>query len=94
MKVLLQKSPRSERKWRVTFPDGRHVDFGATGYSDYTIHHNFQRMQRYVRRHRDKENWSYAGRYTPGFWSRWLLWSVPSMDGAKRLIKDKFNLAL
>ena len=34
MKVTLRKSPNPEKKYRVTFEDGSHVDFGGAGYSD------------------------------------------------------------
>lgn len=112
MKVLLHKSPKSDKKYRVTLPNGRSVDFGGKGYSDYTIHKNPLRMRLYVQRHggtvppptgdvqnnllkvtkSNKEDWSLAGVNTAGFWSRWLLWSYPSMEGARRLIKKKFGL--
>lgn len=52
--ITLRKSPDPKKKWRVTFPDGDHVDFGLTGYSDYTIHKNTARMASYVRRHGGK----------------------------------------
>ena len=29
---------------------------------------------------------------TPGFWSRWLLWSLPSLDAAKRHISRTFGV--
>ena len=51
MKIILNKSPIVEKKYRVTFPDGSHVDFGAKGYSDYTIHKDPIRMRRYITRH-------------------------------------------
>lgn len=38
------------------------------------------------------ENWKPSGIKTAGFWSRWLIWSVPSMNGAKKLITKKFNI--
>ena len=31
-----------------------------------------------------KENWTRQGVDTPGFWSRWLLWSSPSLKKAAR----------
>ena len=45
-----------------------------------------------------KENWSTRGINTPGFWSRWLLWSYPKMDDAIKfmqrhvLSKDKYRI--
>lgn len=93
MKVILRKSPRFTKKYRVTFPDGRFVDFGGRGYSDYTIHRDPERMKRYLARHgRMGETWSKKGLYTAGFWSRWLLWSRPSMPEAKRLLSSRFGL--
>jgi hypothetical protein len=38
------------------------------------------------------ENWKPSGIKTAGFWSRWLIWSVPSMNGAKKLMTKKFNI--
>lgn len=93
MKVILRESPRRKKKYRVTFPDGKFVDFGAKGYSDYTIHGKPERMKRYLTSHGSgRETWSKKGLYTPGFWSRWLLWSKPSMSEAKRLMSSRFYL--
>jgi hypothetical protein len=79
----LEKSPRKNKKLRVIFPDGGHLDFGAAGYSDYTIHKDKERMKRYLIRHRDKEDWTVkSGVYTPGFWARWILWSEPNLRDA------------
>ena len=89
--VIVYKSPKPEKKWRATFvDDGKHVDFGLSGYSDYTKHKDHARMLRYVQRHRGMhETWSYPGRFSAGFWSRWLLWSKPSMTGALRVVRKK-----
>ena len=93
MKVKLNKSPKTTKKYRITFPDGKFVDFGGAGYSDYTIHKDPKRMRRYLARHgRMGETWSKNGLYTAGFWSRWLLWSKPSMPEAKRLLSSRFGL--
>lgn len=51
MKVILKRSPRPEKKWRVIFENGKKVDFGAKGMSDYTFHKNPARMRSYVDRH-------------------------------------------
>ena len=51
MKIVVERSPKSTKKFRVFFGDGTHVDFGAKGYSDFTIHKDPLRMRRYVDRH-------------------------------------------
>ena len=82
-----------QKKWRIVFEDGGHVDFGQKGYSDFTIHKDPQRMKRYLVRHTGHgENWKNIR--TAGFWSRWLLWSKPSMVEAKRLIEYKFHVKI
>ena len=84
MTVILMKSPKREKKFRAIFKtNGKHVDFGQKGYSDYTIHKDPVRMKRYLGRHSHMgENWSLSGKYSAGFWSRWLLWSKPSLGAA------------
>ena len=95
MKVKLCKSPKQDKKYRATFEDGGHVDFGGKGYSDYTIHKDPKRMKRYLSRHsRMGETWTKSGIRTAGFWSRWLLWSEPSMSRAKALMKSKFGIVI
>lgn len=90
--VHLGRSPLATKKFRVTFENGTHVDFGGKGYSDYTIHKDPERKQRYMIRHQKRENWSNIK--TAGFWSRWLLWEKPSLTSAKKFIKLKFGISI
>lgn len=93
MKVKLIKSLNPQKKFRVVFESGGHVDFGGKGYSDFTIHKDPSRMKRYLARHgRMGETWSKNGIKTAGFWSRWLLWSKPSMKEAKNLMSKRFGI--
>lgn len=96
MKVILTKSPNRLKKYRVLFVNsGKHVDFGQKGYSDYTIHKDVERMKRYLSRHaRMHENWKSSGKYSAGFWSRWLLWSKPSLYSATDFVSRRFGLQI
>ena len=38
------------------------------------------------------EDWSRSGVRTAGFWSRWLLWSKPTLEQAKRYITRRFGI--
>lgn len=90
--VTVRRARDGKHKFTAEFPDGSRVSFGLKGYSDYTIHKDRERMKRYVTRHAGyaggrlsrRENWTRSGAKTPGFWSRWLLWSAPSFQGALR----------
>ena len=85
-------------KWRAIFPNGKKVNFGLRGYENYTMHKDEKRMQRYVMRHVKRENWSPAGRYKAGFWSRWMLWSKPTLEAAaretERVLGKKYHIIL
>ena len=38
------------------------------------------------------EDWTADGFLTAGFWSRWLLWSHPTLPDSIRFIKKKFGI--
>ena len=84
MSVTVSRNRNGIHKFMAVFPDGYKVHFGRQGYSDYTKHKDKERMERYLTRHRRRENWTRSGAKTAGFWSRWLLWSSPSLNGARR----------
>lgn len=72
-------SPIHKFKWRATWA-GRispsHTDFGANGYSDYTLHHDKERRRRYRIRHaKDRVH----DPLTAGALSWHILWG-PSTD--------------
>ena len=70
------------------------VHFGANGYSDFTIHKDPERMKRYDARHKTNENWTKIGIYTAGFWSKWILWSKPSLTQAINYTSKKFGIKI
>ena len=91
---ILRKSPRSGKKWRVTLPSGKNIDFGATGYSDYTLHKDKERWEQYKKRHKKRENWNKRGITTAGFWARWILWNKPSLTASIKDTQKRFNICI
>lgn len=63
--------------------------FGAAGMSDFTIHKDPQRKQRYLSRHRARENWNAP--MTAGALSRWILWNKKTRSASIRDFKNRFN---
>ncbi len=55
------------------------IYFGQASASDFTHHKDKQRKQRYINRHKKNETWLKSGIDTTGFWSRWLLWNLPTI---------------
>lgn len=95
MKVLIQPSTSKTKKYKAVFYDdsGKKVkttQFGAKGYSDFPSHKDPKRKQRYLDRHRDREDWnSYM---TAGSLSRWILWNKPTIKASISDYKKRFNL--
>jgi hypothetical protein len=77
-------------KYYIITKTNKKVYFGAKGYSDFTIHKDQNRKQRYIDRHRGKENLTKSGIDTAGFWSRWLLWNKPTFEASFNDIKKRF----
>ena len=96
MPVKLTKLKSGDKKFSAVFFDKegkklKTVRFGQFGASDYTQHRDKERMKRYVDRHEKREDWTRAGKYTPGFWSKHLLWSKPSFTDALKLTEQKLG---
>lgn len=70
------------------------IHFGAKGYSDYTIHKDPERKERYIQRHKANEDWSIRGIDTAGFWSRHLLWAEPTLKDSIEKIESKFGVKI
>jgi len=93
--IDIQPSPNKEKKYRATFyspsqKDFLHIDFGAKGYEDYTMHKDSERKKRYIERHKKNENWNNP--LTAGTLSRYILWEYTDLNKAIREYKKRFNL--
>ena len=51
MEVVISKSTNKNKKYDVVV-DGKKISFGAATYSDYTIHKDPERKERYIARHK------------------------------------------
>ena len=72
--------------------NNKKVYFGQAGASDFTLHKNEARKQLYVNRHKNNENWTKSGIDSAGFWSRWILWHLPTIKESYQDIKKRFNI--
>ena len=90
-KVVIKQSFKKEKKFMAIFDNGvKTIHFGANGYSDYTIHKDAKRKERYIKRHEKRENWNRCD--TAGTLSRFVLWQYPSFRKSVTYYKQKFNL--
>jgi len=93
MIIYLQKSTDKKKKYMVKI-DNKIIHFGATGYSDYTKHKDKDRKIRYIKRHRNNEDWTASGMKTAGFWSFWLLWNEPTLSASIKHLEKKFKIKI
>ena len=88
--VQLLKSDKPDKKYMVHIiskKTGRKktIHFGASGMSDYTIHKDDDRKQRYIDRHKKRENWNDPE--TSGYYARWILWNLPTITASWNWVK-------
>ena len=90
----LEKSSNTKKKYMITIISKktnrqRTKHFGANGMSDFTIHKDQARKQRYINRHKSNEDWTDAE--TSSFYSRWVLWNLPSLKNSWNDTKAKLK---
>jgi len=89
-KYFPYKSDRPDKKYYIITNDNKKVYFGQASASDFTIHKDEERKQRYINRHKKNENLN--DKDSAGAWSRWLLWNKPTINESYEYIKKKFNI--
>ena len=92
IKYYPYKSDKTTKKYYIITNENKKVYFGQAGASDFTIHKDEARKQRYINRHKNNEIWTKSGINTSGFWSRWLLWENRTIKESYENIKRKFNI--
>lgn len=94
--VQLKKATTKGKKYTAVFYDEERkkiatTSFGAAGYEDYTTHGDEERKQRYIDRHKTREN--FADYKSAGSLARYILWNKPSVAASYNDYLKKFNLS-
>ena len=84
------------KKFKMVFYDTarkkiKSISFGAVGYESYPDHQDLQRKQNYISRH-SNERWDEP--MTSGSLSRWILWEKPTLSGAYKAYRQRFDYQL
>ena len=88
--INIVKSNLKDKKYIAHWSDNSKTHFGASGYSDYTLHHDDERKKLYIKRHKKNENWNDPK--SAGALSRWILWNKRTIKDSVAYFKKKFNL--
>ena len=104
MEITLSRSTRQNKKFMVRFINKKTnktntIHLGADGYTDYIQLNQMgsklqadEHKERYISRHKNNEDWTDIT--TAGFWSRWLLWNLPTMNESVSYIENQFNVKI
>ncbi len=86
------KSDRPDKKYYIITKDNKRVYFGQASASDFTIHKDEARKQRYINRHEKNESKfrNKSGIDTPSFWALNLLWNKTTIKSSYEDIKKRF----
>lgn len=94
VKVVIKKSTNPKKKLMAVFTkeNGREktTHFGSAGMSDFPKHRDKARKERYLSRHRRRENWNAP--MSAGALSRWVLWNKVTRGASIKDYKKRFNL--
>jgi len=83
MNIIIKPSDKKDKKYMAIINDRKTIHFGAAGMSDFTIHKDKERKERYLARHRKNEDWSNP--LTASFYATNILWNKPTITES---IKD------
>ena len=83
MNIIIKPSSNRLKKFDAIIDDKKKISFGQKGASDFTINKNEDQKNRYINRHKKRENWNDP--MTAGFFSKNILWNKTSLNES---IKD------
>ena len=89
MEVIIKPSKNKNKKFDAIIDDKKTISFGAKGMSDYTIHKDKERRERYINRHKKRENWTDPN--TAGFYAKNILWNKPSIKESVKDMNQKYK---
>jgi hypothetical protein len=70
--IDLYESTRKDKKFMVQNPQGRWVHFGQKGYSDWHLHKDLERKNKFKTRN---ARWANSEKWTPAHLAYWVLWN-------------------
>ena len=89
IEIITTQSKKADKTFDATIDGKIAVSFGAKGYSDFTQHKDPARKQRYLNRHKARENWNDPT--TAGSLSKNVLWNKQSITASVKDMDKQFK---
>ena len=88
MKIVISPSDKPNKKFEARIDDRKSIHFGAKGMTDFTIHKDPERKQRYLNRHSTNEDWNNP--MSAAFYATNILWNKPTITDSIRDTNRRF----
>ena len=89
MNIIIKPSNKPDKKYMAIIDDRKTIHFGAKNYSDFTIHKDEERKQRYLNRHKKNENWNDP--LTASFYATNILWKTSTITDSIKDTNQRFK---
>ena len=89
MEVVIQKSRRKDKKLDAVIDGKKTISFGAAGLSDFTLHKDDDRKERYIAKHQKNEYW--RDPKTAGFYSKHVLWNKTTLQASVNDLNKRYK---
>ena len=97
---ILKKSTRKDKKLMIVMPDMNH-HFGQKRFKDFTVYSKelneedaYKKKLAYLARHKKNEDWTKSGLHSSGFWARWILWNLPTIEESIKDVEKRFKIKI
>ena len=94
MSYIITDATNKAKRFMITTPEGKAIQFGSRAHENFTIHGDQNRKTAYLKRHAKNEDWTKSGIDTAGFWARYLLWNEPTIKASIKDIEMRFDIKI
>ena len=89
MQIVISPSDKPTKKIEARIDGKKSIHFGSKGMSDFTIHKDPERKERYIDRHSKNEDWNNP--LTAAFYATNILWNKPTITESIRATNRRFK---
>ena len=89
IEILIKPSKKADKKYDAVIDGKKVASFGSSQHSDFTKHKDEERKQRYLNRHKARENWDDPT--SAGALSKFVLWNKPTISTSVKDMNKRFK---
>lgn len=93
--AVLMKADNPDKKFTIYLENNgkiHKINFGSAGMNDYTITNDNTAKERYIKRHKPRENWDNL--LSAGFYAKHILWAEKTIDKSIAKIQKDYKIKI